>query len=43
VNSIAEWILIIVTAHNFLAIWLIAGVLEKILRVLEEMNKGDEE
>lgn len=39
--SIVEWILIIATAHNFLSVWLIAGVLEKILRVLEEMN-GEE-
>jgi len=43
VNSIAEWILILVTAYNFLSIWLIAGMLEKILRFLEEMNKGDDE
>jgi hypothetical protein len=41
--SIVEWILIIATAHNFLSVWLMAGVLEKILRVLEEMNKGDDE
>ena len=43
-SDLMEWILILVVAHNFLSVWIISGILDKILSILAEMNaekKGD--
>jgi hypothetical protein len=39
--SILEWILIIVSAHNLIGIWLISSTVENILSIVKEMNEEE--
>lgn len=37
-TNIMEWFLIFFMFYNFLSVWYISGILEKILIALKEMN-----
>lgn len=37
-NELMEWMLIFFMFYNFLSVWYISGILEKILKILEEMS-----
>lgn len=37
-SDLMEWLLILVVGYNFIAVWIISSILDKILTALREMN-----
>jgi len=37
-SELMQWLLILVVAHNFFSVWIISGILDRILSILAEMN-----
>lgn len=37
-SDLMEWLLILVVGYNLLSVWIISGILDRILTALREMN-----
>jgi hypothetical protein len=37
-SDLMQWLLILVVGYNLIAVWIISGILDKILTALREMN-----